>query len=238
MTLRAAVFASGTGSNFQVLADHATSLWEVALLISDQREAPALNRAHERGIPSLCIPVSGRDPAEVERDTLEALGAAGIDFVLLAGYMRLIPPRVVARYRGKMLNLHPALLPAFGGKGMYGRHVHEAVLAAGVRVTGVTVHRVDEVYDRGEILAQWPVAVLPGDTPDTLAARIHEVEHRVFPAAADALARALRAGGDPRPIPRGAGHFHLGEGVPVCAPLLAAPVPPHDFQNPDPIEST
>ena len=108
-----------------------------------------------------------------------------------------------------MLNPHPALLPSFGGKGMYGHRVHQAVLDAGVRLTGVTVHFVNEEYDQGRILAQWPVPVLAGDTPETLAERIHAVEHRLYPLAADRLARALLDGSDPVPIPARESDFQL-----------------------------
>ena len=108
---------------------------------------------------------------------------------MLAGWLQLVPSEVVARYHGRMVNVHPALLPAFGGKGMYGKRVHQAVIAAGARVSGATVHLVDERYDEGAILAQWPVPVLPGDTPETLAARVLAVEHRILPLAVEALAR-------------------------------------------------
>jgi phosphoribosylglycinamide formyltransferase 1 len=101
---------------------------------------------------------------------------------VLAGYLRLVPAAIVRRWEGRMLNVHPALLPAFGGKGMYGRRIHEAVLAARSTVTGVTVHLVDEHFDEGPIVAQWPVPVHPGDTPESLAARVLAAEHRLYPA--------------------------------------------------------
>src|SRR5205807_2164795 len=100
---------------------------------------------------------------------------------VLAGYLQRIPPAVVARFRLRLINIHPALLPAFGGPGMYGRRVHEAVLASGAPISGATVHYVDEEYDRGPIIAQWPVPVRAGDTPESLAARVLEVEHRLLP---------------------------------------------------------
>jgi phosphoribosylglycinamide formyltransferase-1 len=112
---------------------------------------------------------------------------------VLAGYLKLVPAAVIARYRDRILNVHPALLPAFGGRGMYGHRVHEAVLASGARESGATVHLVDEVYDRGAILAQGRVPVLPDDTPDRLAARVLAVEHRLLPAAVLAAAAAGRA---------------------------------------------
>ncbi len=212
MTLRAAVFASGRGSNFRVLAVHAknSSLWDVALLLTDHPDAPVLELAQELGIEATILSRS-RDPRESAAAILGALEPREIDFVLLAGYLCLIPARVVERYRGRMLNLHPALLPSFGGKGMYGMRVHEAVLAAGVTLTGVTVHFVNEEYDRGTILAQWPVPVIPGDTPGSIARRIHSVEHRLFPAAADRLASAIVQGGAPSPIPGAGADFPLEE---------------------------
>ncbi|MEX2531508.1 MAG: phosphoribosylglycinamide formyltransferase [Gemmatimonadota bacterium] len=213
MTLRAAVFASGRGSNFEVLADHTQGAdWTVAVLVSDRPDAPALDRARRRGIPVAVVPVKDRAVEDVGEETLGALREAAVDLCLLAGYLRLVPPRVVEAFRGRVLNVHPALLPAFGGKGMYGLHVHRAVLEAGVRVTGPTVHFVDERYDRGRILAQWPVPVMEGDTPEGLAARVTAVEHELYPAAVDELARALSAGREPRTIPQGeVGHprFHL-----------------------------
>ena len=115
-----------------------------------------------------------------------------MDLVVLAGYVKLVPSDVIARYRGRIINVHPALLPSFGGKGMYGRRVHEAVLASGARESGATVHLVDEVYDRGAILGQARVPVLPGDDPERLAARVLEVEHRLLPAAVLAAAAAGR----------------------------------------------
>lgn len=212
MTLRAAVFASGRGSNFRVLAAHArnSDLWEAALLLTGRPDAPVLDLARELGVEAAVLSRQG-DPEEDAVSILGELEPRGIDFVLLAGYLQLIPAAVVERYRGRMLNLHPALLPSFGGKGMYGMHVHEAVLAAGVRLTGVTVHFANEEYDRGPILAQWPVPVIPGDTPESVARRIHAVEHRLFPAAADRLALAIRDGTVASPIPGDDAGFPLEE---------------------------
>ncbi len=115
-----------------------------------------------------------------------------MDLLVLAGYLKLVPAEVIARYRGRIINIHPALLPKFGGQGMYGRRVHEAVLASGAPESGATVHLVDEVYDRGAILGQARVPVLPGDDADRLAARVLEVEHRLLPAAVLAAAAAGR----------------------------------------------
>ncbi|HTC24102.1 MAG TPA: phosphoribosylglycinamide formyltransferase [Gemmatimonadales bacterium] len=193
MPMRLAVAISGRGSNLAALltALPAGAPAEVALVLSN-RAAAGLDLARERGIPALVL----ADPAD-GRAWLDALAAERIDLVVLAGYLKLVPPAVVERYRGRIVNIHPALLPAFGGPGMYGRRVHEAVLAAGEPTSGATVHLVDEVYDRGGVLAQERVPVLPGDTPDTLAARVLEVEHRLLPA----VVLAAAAAGRPVPIP-------------------------------------
>jgi folate-dependent phosphoribosylglycinamide formyltransferase PurN len=143
--------------------------------------------------------VSGRDPADVARLTLHALERQQIGLITLAGYLRLVPPPVIQAFRGRILNIHPALLPAFGGTGMYGLRVHEAVLAAGCLVSGATVHHVDERYDQGRIIAQWPVPVLPDDTGETLAARVLRLEHRLYPAVIDAFVRAQGRLTDDRP---------------------------------------
>lgn len=192
--LRVAVLASGSGSNFQALVERfgdPASPVRVALLVASKPEIGALERASRAGVPATVLPEAvRRDGGVVEADfLLETLREGGADLVVLAGWLRLVPFRVVATYRGRMLNIHPALLPAFGGKGMYGRRVHRAVLESGARVTGATVHLVDEEYDRGPIVAQWPVPVLPGDDEASLAARVLAVEHRLLPAVVAAAAR-------------------------------------------------
>jgi len=135
------------------------------------------------------------DPAE----WLPRLEQHRVDLVVLAGYLRLVPAEVIERYRDRIVNVHPALLPTFGGAGMYGHRVHEAVLASGALESGATVHLVDEVYDRGPVLAQARVPVLPGDTPDRLAARVLAVEHRLLPAVVLAAAAAGRVVPLPQP---------------------------------------
>jgi len=194
MTMRVAVAVSGRGSNLEALlkALGAGAPARVALVLSDRAGAPALERAREHGIPAEVLP----DPSDGS-DWLERLEQHRIELVVLAGYLRLVPADVIARYRDRIVNIHPALLPAFGGRGMYGRRVHEAVLASGARESGATVHLVDEVYDRGAILAQRRVPVLSGDTPDRLAARVLEVEHRLLPA----VVLAAAAAGRPVPLP-------------------------------------
>lgn len=201
--VRVAVLASGSGSNLQALLDAeaaGSAPWRTVLVVSDREGAGALERAARAGVEGRVIPVAERDPADVAADTLAALKAARVDAVLLAGYLRLLPGAVVARYRGRILNIHPALLPAFGGKGMWGRRVHEAVLASGARVTGPTVHLVDERYDEGRILAQWPVPVLNGDTAATLASRVLAQEHALYPRVVGHLARAIQAGEPVTPL--------------------------------------
>jgi folate-dependent phosphoribosylglycinamide formyltransferase PurN len=153
------------------------------------------------------IPTKGRDSQEVAAETLAALESHGIDVVFLAGYLKLVPSQVVARYRRRILNIHPALLPSFGGKGMYGQNVHRAVVASGARLSGPTVHFVDEEYDKGTIVAQWPVPVRPDDTPEALASRVLQVEHRLYPLAADHLCRAVALGREPGPLPVDGGAF-------------------------------
>lgn len=198
MTLRLAVFASGGGTNLQALIDHFNTRQEggrstvarVALVISDREDAGALERARRAGIDTVVINVAGRPIDYVARETLASLESADIDLIALAGYLKLVPPAVVRHFRNRILNIHPALLPSFGGKGMFGIRVHRAVLASGATVSGPTVHLVDERYDEGRIIAQWPVPVLHGDTPETLAQRVLSVEHQLFPVAIEALARA------------------------------------------------
>ncbi|MGD8729482.1 MAG: phosphoribosylglycinamide formyltransferase [Gemmatimonadota bacterium] len=191
MRLRAAVFASGGGTNFQALLDHQRpdGSWEIVLLLTDRPGVGALARAEEAGVPTAVVPTRGRDLDDVGRQMLVLLEEHAVDVILLAGYLKLVPPAVVTRYPGRILNIHPALLPAFGGKGMYGMNVHRAVIEAGEKESGATVHFVDEEYDRGAILGQRRVTVEPGDTPEDLAARVL------------AVCDALSAGCDPGPMP-------------------------------------
>jgi phosphoribosylglycinamide formyltransferase 1 len=194
MPMHVAVAVSGRGTNLEALL-HALGPGapaRVVLVLSNRADAPALDRAAGRGIATVTL----RDHAD-GGEWLSVLERHGTDLLVLAGYLKLVPAEVIDRYRGRILNVHPALLPAFGGLGMYGRRVHEAVLASGARESGATVHLVDEVYDRGAILGQARVPVLPGDDPDTLAARVLEAEHRLLPAAVLAAAAA----GRPVPLP-------------------------------------
>ncbi|HTD69751.1 MAG TPA: phosphoribosylglycinamide formyltransferase [Gemmatimonadales bacterium] len=179
-----AVLVSGGGTNLQALLDalRDSAVARVARVVASAAGAGALERARRAGVPTVVL-TDPEDPAEF----VTATGDARL--VVLAGYVKRIPPAAVARLRWRVINIHPALLPAFGGPGMYGRRVHEAVLASGATLSGATVHYVDEEYDRGPIIAQWPVPVRPHDTPETLAARVLEVEHRLLPQVVLELAR-------------------------------------------------
>jgi len=180
------VLVSGGGTNLQALLDalHDSPLARVARVISSRADAGALERARRASVPTAVLRDPG-DPAEL----LAALGDAQL--VVLAGYVKLVPAAVVSRFRGRMINIHPALLPEFGGPGMYGQHVHDAVLASGATESGATVHFADEEFDRGKIIAQERVPVRPGDTPDSLAARVLEAEHRLLPRVVLDLAKRI-----------------------------------------------
>lgn len=187
LTMRLAVFASGGGTNFQAILD-AVDVGdlpaEVVCCVSNTPEVGALKRAQRQEVPTEVIaPASFESPAPFGRALLNTLARYDVTFVALAGYMLKIPANVIDEYRGRMTNIHPALLPAFGGKGMYGMHVHRAVLDYGVHWSGATVHLVDEQYDHGPIVLQEPVPVYSDDTPDDLASRVRTVEHRLYPEA-------------------------------------------------------
>jgi phosphoribosylglycinamide formyltransferase/phosphoribosylglycinamide formyltransferase-1 len=198
--MRVAVAVSGRGSNLEALFTRLGGGDEalIVLVLSDRAEAPALNLARDRGVAALAL----RDWRSAD-EWLAALDAHPVDLLVLAGFLKLVPPEVIARYRGRIINVHPALLPAFGGKGMYGTRVHEAVLQSGAAESGCTVHLVEEEYDRGMILAQARVPVLPGDSAQALAARVLEQEHKLLPAVVLAAARAgLPVAIEPSPVSR------------------------------------
>jgi len=195
-----AVFVSGGGSNFlsiQREIDAGRIAGQVALVVTDKPECPGAEYARELGIRVYSYPQPELRPA----DLLAALKAGNCEIVLLAGYLKMVPAEVVQMYERRMLNIHPALLPAYGGKGYYGRKVHTAVLAAGEDQSGVTVHFVDEKYDHGPTAAQVTVPVRPNDTPETLAARVLEQEHRIYPEVVGALCRGdISWGSDGKPV--------------------------------------
>jgi len=186
MPVPVVALVSGGGTNLQALLDalRDSPAARVTRVVLSRPDAGALDRARRAGVATTVL-VDPADAAELAA----ALHDVDTGLVVLAGYVKRIPPAVVARFRLRMINIHPALLPAFGGPGMYGRRVHEHVLASGTPVSGATVHYVDEEYDHGPIIAQWPVPVRPGDTADALAARVLEVEHRLLPLVVLELAR-------------------------------------------------
>lgn len=182
--LRLAVFASHEGTNLQALIDAQKEghlLAEVVCVISNNSEAGALRRAKSANIPSYHL--SDKMFENVDdyiQALLNILEKHKVDLIVLAGYMKMIPSTIIEKYHHRILNIHPALLPKYGGKGMFGLNVHKAVIEAGEKFSGATVHLVDEEYDRGKILNQVQVEVMPGDTPETLAARILPYEHKLY----------------------------------------------------------
>ncbi len=187
-----AVFASGRGSNFKAILnaiDAGALPARASMLLSNRSDAGAMETARARSIPT--IHLSQKMFASEEEFSYRMLGALDerkTDFIALAGYLKHIPSGVIERYRNRIVNIHPALLPSFGGQGMYGHYVHEAVIASGVKVSGATVHLVDEQYDRGPILLQKTVSVESCDTPDSLAAKVLKIEHEIYPLALKAFA--------------------------------------------------
>jgi phosphoribosylglycinamide formyltransferase-1 len=191
-----AVFGSGRGSNFEAILSAmdlgGISNVVVCLVLSNNSTAGILEIARARGIDA--VHLSRRQfPSESEfvEEMRALLHRHNTDMIVLAGYMKRIPVSIVSEYRRRIINVHPALLPKFGGEGMFGRRVHEAVLAAGEEASGATVHFVDEEYDHGEIILQQRVPVLPGDSADTLAARVLTVEHTILPEAVKRLAALI-----------------------------------------------
>jgi phosphoribosylglycinamide formyltransferase-1 len=183
--LRIAAFASHGGSNLQALIDGCVSgqiAGEIVLVICNNRKAYALERARNHQIETLVISDKNFDSEMAfGQELLRQLASQSAELICLVGYMKMLPKDVIHAYRNRILNVHPALLPKFGGKGMYGIHVHEAVLAAGEKETGVTIHLVNEVYDDGRIIAQRRVQVNPDDTPESLQQRVLEIEHQLYP---------------------------------------------------------
>lgn len=180
-----AVFASGRGSNFLSIYEAMQAgdiQGEITCIISDKSGAPVLSKASE-----LSIPAFHRSPKQFEseesyvEDVAALLAEHHVDYILLAGYLKKIPGALIQRYPNKIVNIHPALLPSFGGKGYYGIRVHEAVIAKGVKYSGVTLHFIDEKYDHGPIIYQYPVRVRDDDSPEDLAGRVLQYEHKAYP---------------------------------------------------------
>lgn len=181
------VSSHGRGSNMQAIIDscrNGSINGQVGVVIGTRADAPAMERARSQGIPVVEVqPKSFPSDAEYASRLLEVLAQYKVDLICLAGYMRILPSEVVAAYRWRIMNIHPALIPMFCGKGMYGERVHQAALEYGVKVSGCTVHFVDEEYDTGPIIVQKCVPVEEGDTPETLAARVLSQEHKAYPEA-------------------------------------------------------
>jgi phosphoribosylglycinamide formyltransferase-1 len=182
---RVAVFISGNGTDLQALIDASKAgalSAKIVLVVSSKPEAYGLVRAANEGIDSFTFKMKDfPSPGEAGEELLKRLQERWVDYVVAAGYLKMMPIEVIRAYPNRVVNIHPALLPKYGGKGMYGQRVHEAVIAAGEKESGVTVHLADEEYDHGKILEQARVPVLPGDTAETLAARVLAEEHRLYP---------------------------------------------------------
>lgn len=180
---RLAILASGAGTNAQALLTYfaAHKQIEVALIVTDRPQAGVLAVAEAFGVPALSLPAAHWQRGHA----LEAVKTYTIDWIILAGFLRLLPPHWVAAFPNRILNIHPALLPKYGGKGMYGRHVHAAVKAAAERETGITIHYVNEHYDEGAIISQHKVAITPAMTIEEIAAAVQQLEHMHYPAVAE-----------------------------------------------------
>ncbi len=190
--LRVCVFASGRGSNLLSLLQHIEEglvKAQVVMVISNKSTAGALEIARSHGIPAVHISDThfASEKEYIER-LLSLLKQYDVQLIVLAGYLKMIPAEIVERYRHRIINIHPALLPSFGGKGLYGHHVHQAVLEYGCKVSGATVHLVDVEYDSGAPIIQKCVPVLDDDTPETLAERVLQVEHEILPQAVQLFA--------------------------------------------------
>lgn len=186
-----AIFASGTGTNAARIIDYfrGSSSVKVGLIVCNKPGAGVLGVAEREGVPTLLIE---KEPFFRGSAYVTELREKSIDFIVLAGFLWKIPEALVRAYPGRIINIHPALLPKYGGKGMYGRFVHEAVIAAGEKESGITIHWVDEHYDHGEPIRQVKVIVEPEDTPETLAGKIHLLEYEHFPKVLEEVLRDLQ----------------------------------------------
>ena len=187
-----AIFVSGSGTNCENIIRHFTDSKNVkiALVLSNRSDAYALVRAEKYNIPTVILP---KTDFYKEDQLLGLMQTYGIDFIVLAGFLLMIPDFLIHAYNRRMVNLHPALLPKFGGKGMYGHHVHEAVKAAGETETGMTVHWVSSICDGGEIIAQYCTPINPEDTPDDIAAKEHILEQKYFPTVIEQVLQSLNS---------------------------------------------
>lgn len=190
---RLGILASHDGTNFQSILDRCLTgeiPAQVGVVISNNSQSGAMRRAHQAGI-NTCHLSGETHPNfdDLDKAMAQVLCHQDVDLVVLAGYMKKLGPRLLKTFKGRVINIHPALLPAFGGKGMYGKRVHQAVLESRCAITGVTVHVVDGEYDHGQVIAQEMVPVLKGDTVDTLAHRVLQMEHRLYPSVVRQLAQ-------------------------------------------------
>ena len=185
--IKIGVLVSGGGTNLQAIIDSCESGYipgRVVVVISNRKDAYALERAKKHNIPALFInPKDYRNLDEYSEKIAEELIKKEVDLVCLAGFLLKLSPEFVRKFKNRIMNIHPALLPSFGGPGMYGHHVHEAVIKSGVKITGCTVHFVDEEYDHGPIILQKAVEVKDDDTPEKLAERVLKEEHKIYPEA-------------------------------------------------------
>lgn len=186
---RIAILASGSGTNAEnlVLYFRQHPLARVVMVACDRKQAKVFERMRQLDIPTFYI--TSRDLKDV--GLLDLLKEQAIDLVVLAGFLKLVPEKIIHVYRGRIINIHPALLPKYGGKGMFGMHVHEAVVKAGESKTGITIHHVNEHFDEGEIIARFEVPLKPDDTPDSVAEKIHRLEMIHYPEVVEKLILAM-----------------------------------------------
>ena len=225
--LRIGVLVSGNGTNLQAILD-ACARGDIAggvvLVVSSSAKAFALERARRAGVPTVVLtPKEFSDRASYDARLIELLRTAQVELVCLAGFLRILTPQFVEQFAGRIMNIQPALLPAFGGPGMYGAHVHEAVLASGVKVSGCTVHFADETPDGGPIILQSPVMVEDDDTVESLAAHVGLEERRLYPAAIRLFAEGRLRVFDRR--------VHVVDPAGSRAQVPAGPAPLRDAKN-------
>lgn len=189
---RIAIFLSGTGTNAERLIKHfaQSDTVEVAIVISNTTKAPAIERLKPLGVE---VEVWGRDTWRDQTELARYLTEKSIDVIVLAGFLAIIGEPLLKAFPDRIVNIHPALLPKHGGKGMWGHHVHEAVLRDGDKESGITIHLVNDQVDGGAILEQHRCPVMPDDTPDTLAARVHQLEYQYFPSAVDHFLNTIQS---------------------------------------------
>lgn len=185
-----AIFASGNGTNAENIIRYFQDSGRacVELVLTNRKSAYVMERARSLNVPSAYVP---KEEWEAEDSVLSLLDDKKIDFIVLAGFLARVPDGILHAYPYKIINIHPSLLPKFGGKGMYGDRVHEAVVAAGEKETGITIHYINERFDEGEIIAQYTCPVLPDETPEEVAAKVHALEYRYYPQVIDRLVAEL-----------------------------------------------